>query len=98
MARPFPPQALALRSLIALALVFMIASSAVAEDNLPRAGASLYVVWGHSEAGGHDSLETAQNVLHGDHIWAALDGKKESEVPVSELRQNPPPNTFGSQG
>src|SRR4029078_2596485 len=61
----------------------------IAAQQLPPSGAKLYVVWGHSEAGGHDKLETAPALSHGDHIWADKD---------KELTYDPPANTFGSKG
>jgi hypothetical protein len=66
--------------------------SVAASQQSPPPGAQLYVIWGHSEAGGHDSgsLESAPTPTHGDHIWAL-------EHNFSQT-QNPPPNTFGSRG
>jgi len=80
----------------ALALFFVL--DARANEALPPPGAALYVIWGHSEAGGHDSMESAQTILHGDHIWAALDAKMDSGMSSARLKQNPPANTFGSEG
>ena len=44
----------------------------IESKTLPPPGAQLYVVWGHSEAGGHDtdSMEPAPPLMHGDHVWA----------------------------
>lgn len=76
--------------LIAILLGCCVASNpSIAAQQLPPSGAKLYVVWGHSEAGGHDKLETAPALSHGAHIWAAKD---------NELTYDPPANTFGSKG
>ena len=61
----------------------------------PPPGAQLYVIWGHSEAGGHDSgsMKAAPRLMHGDHIWALkFKGSGLTQT------QNPPANTFGSGG
>jgi len=69
--------------LIAILLGCCVASNpSIAAQQLPPSGAKLYVVWGHSEAGGHDKLETAPALSHGAHIWAAKD---------NELTYDPPP-------
>ena len=66
-----------------------------APKTLPPLGAQLYVVWGHSEAGGHDtnSMKSAPPLMHGDHVWAL-------EFKTSGLTQtqSPPANPFGSSG
>ena len=67
----------------------------IESKTLPPPGAQLYVVWGHSEAGGHDtdSMESAPPLMHGDHVWAL---KFKTGGPTQT--QNPPANTFGSSG
>ena len=59
--------------------------------------AELYVVWGHSEAGGHDKLDTASNLEHGRAIWA-MKLEHGDDVGKIKPRQSPPANTFGGHG
>lgn len=72
-----------------------VAIESTAPETSPPPGAQLYVIWGHSEAGGHDKsgMKTAPPLMHGDRIWAL-------KFKTSGLTQtrNPPANTFGSRG
>ena len=68
--------------------------SSLALAQQPPVDAELYVIWGHSEAGGHDKLDTAPKLENGDHIWAI----KRGAAGKIKHRQSPPANTFGGHG
>lgn len=86
---------MASRLLLCIAALSFSTIPALASLSAPI-GTKLYVIWGHSEAGGHDSsgLDTALKLLHGDKIWA-LKIWKDGRL---DQTQNPPPNTFASRG
>ena len=80
-----------------LLMASAIFSTPCLSQQLPPQGSKLYVIWGHSEAGGHDLMETAPPVTHGDRIWVVTNAKKEQNIEQG-LIHNPPANTFGSRG